>query len=112
MRSHSLALVGLTTGAFLLASCATKPEEIEPIYVSPAAYQNMSCSALAAEAQRVAAEAARLTGQQQETYRRDAAAMTVAWVIAWPALFFIRGDENTALALGQIRGQMVAIEDV
>jgi hypothetical protein len=31
-------------------------------------------------------------------------------VIFWPAAFFLGGDEQSASALGQMKGQMVAVE--
>jgi hypothetical protein len=33
-----------------------------------------------------------------------------AVVIFWPAAFFVGGDKQTAAELGQMKGQMVAIE--
>jgi hypothetical protein len=33
-----------------------------------------------------------------------------AIVIFWPAAFFVGGDKQTAAELGQMKGQMVAIE--
>jgi hypothetical protein len=99
-----------TAAALLLAGCATNPSDIQPTYVSPVLYQNLSCQQLAAEAARVSQEAQVATGQQSQQQGRDAVATTVGVVLFWPALFLIGGDKGNAAQLANLKGQMNAIE--
>jgi hypothetical protein len=48
------------------------------------------------------------TKRKQRT--NDGLATAAAVVIFWPAAFFVGGDKQTAAELGQMKGQMVAIE--
>lgn len=96
----------------LLSGCATSPTSIQASYVSPTAYQAMSCSQLTEEAQRVSQRAVAVTGVQNQRATTDAVAMGVGLVLFWPALFFIGGDKGNAAELASLKGQMQAIEEV
>ena len=109
---HIAPISPFVAGAFLLAGCASKPENVMPSYVSPVMYQSLSCDQLAAEAQRVANQAAVLTGQQSKQRRQDTAATTAAIVIFWPAAFFVGGDDAKTAELARMKGEMQAIEQV
>ena len=73
-------------------------------------YQSYSCDQLAAEGQRVSAQAAELTGTQSQKASGDAVAMGVGLVLFWPALFFIKGDKQAAAQLSALKGQMDAVQ--
>jgi hypothetical protein len=73
-------------------------------------YQSYNCQQLAMEAQAVSARAAALSGAQDSQRTKDVVATTAAVVIFWPAAFLVGGDKQTAAELGQMKGQMVAIE--
>jgi hypothetical protein len=96
--------------AALLAGCATQPKDISAAYVSPMLYDNFTCEQLIAEGQRVSGRAAELTGAQQKKADGDAVAMGVGLILFWPALFFIKGDKETAGELGHLKGEMDAIQ--
>lgn len=100
-----------TLALILLSGCATSPNNVAASYVSPVVYQNFSCAQLAEEAQRVSSRATQVAGVQNQKASRDAAAMTVAMVIFWPALFFVGGDQGNAAELANLKGQMQAIEE-
>ena len=93
-----------------LGACASASSDIAPAYVSPVMYQNHTCQQLAMEAQGISQRAAALSGQQDQKRTNDTIATTAAVVIFWPAAFFVGGDKQTAAELGQMKGQMVAIE--
>lgn len=105
MRIFTLAAVSAA-----LAGCASKSSDITPAYVSPVMFQNHTCQQLALEAQGVSARAAQVSGAQDAKRSNDAVATGVAVVIFWPAAFLVGGDGPTAAELGQLKGQMVAIE--
>jgi hypothetical protein len=96
--------------ATIATGCASKSTDITPAYVSPIMYQNHTCPQLAAEAQGVSARAAQVAGAQDQKRSNDAVATGVAIVVFWPAAFLVGGDGPTAAELGQLKGQMVAIE--
>lgn len=96
--------------AVVLGGCASKSSDITAAYVSPVMYQNHTCQQLALEAQGVSARAAQVSGAQDAKRSNDAVATGVAVVVFWPAAFLVGGDGPTAAELGQLKGQMVAIE--
>lgn len=104
-----LALLSMAVG---LSACATNPDEIEAAYVSPTLYMSLSCNQLREEAIRVSNAAAVAVGAQEEQVAQDAVAMGVGLVLFWPALFFVRGGGTTEAEVAQLRGEMVAIEQV
>jgi hypothetical protein len=88
-----------------LAGCASSAADITPSYISPVQYSSYNC-----QQQAVSARAAALSGAQDSQRTKDAIATTAAVVIFWPAAFLVGGDKQTASELGQMKGQMVAIE--
>jgi hypothetical protein len=96
--------------AATVAGCASNSANIAPAYVSPIMYQNHTCAQLAQEAQGISARAAVVSGAQDQKRTNDAIATTVAVVVFWPAAFLVGGDGPTAAELGQLKGQMTAVE--
>lgn len=94
----------------VLSSCASKPDEIEAAYVSPALYESLSCDRLREEATSVSARAIAASGAQQKKADNDAVAVGVGMVLFWPALFFAKGDGATAAEVSRLKGEMKAIE--
>lgn len=103
-------ILGIAALGAALGGCASASSDITPTYVSPVQYSQYTCQQLALEAQAVSARAASLSGVQDSKRTNDALATTAAVVIFWPAAFFVGGDKQTAAELGQMKGQMVAIE--
>lgn len=100
--------IGLACG--VLASCASRSDNITAAYVSPVAYQGLSCTQLANEAQAVSARAASAAGAQDQKATGDAVAMTVGLVVFWPALFLMSGDGAHAAEVSRLKGEMEAIQ--
>jgi hypothetical protein len=98
-----------TAAAFTLAACAADPATVAPAYVSPVAYAGLDCRALAAEATRLNARIATVTGQQQDAAAADAANAFVAAFIFWPALFLI-GNDDQSPELARLRGEAEALQ--
>lgn len=105
MRIAVVIAIGIT-----LASCASSSGDITATYVSPVVYQSYTCQQLGLEAQAVSARAAALSGAQDSQRTKDTVATTAAVIIFWPAAFLVGGDKQTAAELGQMKGQLVAIE--
>lgn len=102
--------VVVTALAVMLVGCAKNADQIGAVYISPVTYESYTCAQLGEEAQRVTSRAAQSAGVQDQKASNDAVAMGVGLIIVWPALLFIKGnDENTA-ELARLKGQMDAIE--
>lgn len=99
-----------SAAAIGLAGCADKAEDISAAYVSPLAYQGLSCKQIAQEASRVSNRVGEVSGVQNKKAKDDAVATGVALVIFWPAAFFIKGDKQTAAELGRLKGELQALE--
>lgn len=102
--------VVILAATLFLVGCASKASDIAPAYVSPIQYQSYTCQQLAEEAQRVSAAAVAASGAQDSQATKDAVATGVGAVIFWPSLFFIKGDQQNAAYLAQLKGQMEAIQ--
>ncbi len=100
----------LVAASLALAGCASSADNIRPAYISPIQYQNYGCEQIAAEAQRVSARVAEVTGVQDQKANNDAVATGVALVLFWPAAFFISGDGQTAAELSRLKGEFEALE--
>lgn len=107
MKLRMIAAFGMLCG---LAACAENPNSVRTDYVSPAMYTNMSCQQLAVEASNVSNAAHDAAGVQRRHRTQDAVATTAGLVVFWPALLFIHGNDATTAEIGQLKGQMQAIE--
>jgi len=96
--------------AAMVAGCAKEASQVGAMYVSPIAYDSYSCPQLAEEAQRVSARAAQASGVQDQKSTNDAVAMGVGLIVVWPALFFIKGNDENTSQLARLKGEMEAIE--
>jgi hypothetical protein len=104
-------IVGIAIALMIfLMGCASKSENIEPTYLSPQLYGDLSCSQLEAEAQRVSRRAQAAAGQQDKNRKNDIIKTTVGVVVFWPILFANSGDGPVAAELANLKGQMKAIE--
>ncbi|MBU6407750.1 MAG: hypothetical protein KGS44_11535 [Alphaproteobacteria bacterium] len=103
-------IVALACLSLGLAGCASSPNNISPLYVSPMVYQGYSCEQISMELQRIGARVAEVSGQQQRAANNDAVAMGVGLVIFWPALFFLASDNDKREELSRLRGEYDALQ--
>jgi len=96
--------------SLVLSGCASTADSVSATYASPLVYENYNCDQLAAEGARLSAYAVTLTGAQDKKATEDKVKVGVGVILFWPSLFFIKGDSQTAADLGQVRGQMMALE--
>ena len=96
--------------AFGVTGCASNAKNIQPAYISPLQYDTYSCAQLREEAARIGGEAVRVAGVQDSNATKDAVFTTVGIIIAWPVLFALKGDGQTASELARLKGQLDAIE--
>ena len=97
------------TAVASLAACAPDPSTVEATYVSPVAYRGLTCSQLSAEAARLSARLAEVTGKQEVAAVSDAVDAVVSAFIFWPALLWI-GSEDQSPELARLRGEAEALQ--
>lgn len=95
-----------------VAGCATKPDQIQGIYVSPATYSSWSCQAISAERKRVVNKVNELNGTQSKKSSNDAIAMGVGLVLLWPALFFLASESDLEPQIASLKGNYDALTSV
>lgn len=98
--------------AGLLAGCASGAADVKPSYVSPVAYNGLSCNQIKAEAVRISHRVAELSGIQNQKSTNDAVATTVAVVLFWPAVFMVKGDDHNTTELAKMKGEFETLEKV
>lgn len=106
-----LRVVLALAAAAACGGCAKNADQVAAAYVSPILYENYTCPQLAEEAQRVSSRAAQAAGVQDNKATGDAVAMTVGLIVVWPALLFIKGNDETTQELARLKGSMQAIEE-
>ena len=94
------------------SACAKKAENVAAAYVSPLAYEQLSCRQLGEEAGRVSQRAGELSGIQNRKRTGDIVATTAAIVVFWPAAFLVSGDDAQTAELARLKGEFEAIQRV
>lgn len=95
-----------------IAACAENPTTTRAAYVPTAQYENLSCQQLGMEAKNVSNRAHDAANLQRRHRTQDEIKTAAGLVIFWPALLFVRGNDETTAELAQLKGQMQAIEQV
>ena len=95
-----------------VCACATEPAEISTAYVSPLGYQNLSCSQIAAELERVTRRVTDLQVKLQGRADSDKGKMAIGMILFWPTLFFMSGDSPEAAEYSRLKGEREALEKV
>jgi type II secretory pathway component PulL len=93
-----------------LSACASSPKKIQAAYVSPVKYQNYDCDQLAAEQAALVQKANELTGNLNKRRKNDKIMMGVGLVVAWPALFFLKGNGGKKAQLAAVKGDYDAVQ--
>ena len=89
----------------LLAACATRSANVQPLATDPATYANLSCDALYDEADRVRQRAAQVAYAVDERSGNNIIALGLGVTVFWPALLAMRPSGPDAETLAQLRGQ-------
>ena len=94
---------------FIVAGCATSPNEMTASYVSPLIYQSFDCQQLVMESDRVSRRVQSMHAKLDEKESDDSAKMAVGLILFWPALFFLDGDEDGAIEYKRLMGESEAV---
>ncbi len=105
--------VTITLTAFLLAGCASQPEELKSQYVSPLQYKEYNCDQIAGEMQRTSRRINDMFLSLKKTADDDSAQVGIGLILFWPTLFFLEGgDGQEAVEYGRLKGEYEALEMV
>lgn len=97
--------------ALVLVSCASKPENIDALYVSPTRYASLTCDQLNEEFREVQSRVNAMTKKQRKQRKNDKIATGVGLVVFWPALFFLMSDDQKE-ELAMLKGEYEALKAV
>ena len=98
--------------AALLSACsdAKQASEVEANFVSGDKYSGMSCAQLRGEATRLAESMSDLEASVDKAYKQDKNMEAVTWILFWPAVFAMDGNDAEAGRLSQAKGEAEAIK--
>ena len=96
-----------------ISACAKNPDKMQATYISTVQYQDYSCQQLQIEQTRTEPRIAELYDALKGRAKRDKIVTGVGIVVAWPALFFIKGkDKARVREYNRLRGELKAIKEV
>ena len=103
--------VGVCALVLVLGACsdAKKASEVPPAAISTSQYRGMSCSQLRAEATLIRKRTPALEAAVEKAYKHDKNMEAVTWILFWPAVFAMDGNDSESHALSQARGELEAI---
>lgn len=104
--------LGVVIGALLIAGCASSPDKIGAVYVSPLQYQNYDCKQIVMEMERVGRRVGELQSNLKQKADSDSGKMAVGMILFWPALFFLDGNSVEAQEYARLKGERDTLEKV
>ena len=103
----------VSCGIFLLmlqaCSSAQKASEVTAAYVPSTVYSSMSCNNLRAEDLRLRRSVSEISRSVDKEYKNDKTMEAVTWILFWPAVFAMDGNEAEAANLSQAKGEADAV---
>lgn len=95
-----------------MSGCASHSHELKAANVSTAGYEKLSCNELKAEITDSVNRVRDLTGVIDGQAKGDEAAVAVAMILFWPAVFAIDGDTEESAEFSRVKGEINAMEKV
>lgn len=101
----------LLCGALTIGACsdAQKSSEVAASYVPTSKYENMSCRNLRIEGERLRSSLGNLEASVDKAYKQDKNMEAVTWILFWPAVFAMDGNDAEARQLAAAKGEAEAI---
>ncbi|WP_146188686.1 hypothetical protein [Pseudoprimorskyibacter insulae] len=78
-------------------------------YVPSSKYQGLNCSQLREEDRRLRASIEDLTTKVDKSYKHDKNMEAVTWILFWPAVFAMDGNDAEATRLATAKGEADAL---
>ena len=100
----------LITLLFLTAcSSAKQSGQVNKAYVSTAKYNSFTCDQLIQESELIRAREPALAAKVDQHYKSQKNTEAVAWLLFWPAAFWLDDGSKEANELAQVRGELDAV---
>ena len=95
----------------LLAACssAKQSSQINKAYVSTAKYNSFTCDQLIQESELIRAREPAIAAKVDQHYKSQKNTEAVAWLLFWPAAFWLDDGSKEAEKLSQVRGELDAV---
>lgn len=108
--NRKMKIGGLAAASLMLSACATSPNKISAAYVSPMKYDSFDCGQIAVEQAGVEQRTNALYHSLKKRNTNDKWMMGVGMLVAWPALFFLKGNNGVQNAeYAQLKGEYDAL---
>lgn len=99
----------LCAAAVLVAGCATRAADVQPLAVDAAQFRPWSCARLQDEMDRVQQRAVELSWIVDERAGQHVVALGIGLAVFWPALLAMRPDGEESHALALLKGRYEAL---
>lgn len=99
----------LCAAAALVAGCATRAADVQPLAVDAAQFRPWSCARLQDEMDRVQQRAVELSWIVDERAGQHVVALGIGLAVFWPALLAMRPDGEESHALALLKGRYEAL---
>lgn len=105
-------LAYLAAAMIVLAACSKGSDDIVASYVSPAVYNEYTCSQIQQEIIRVNTQVNQMAGKLDDNRETDKAVTAAGIILFWPALFFLGGTKEEEAEFARLKGEFKALEQV
>ena len=96
---------------FVLAGCASQPDNLQATYVSPGTYAKYDCDQLILETNNINRRLSELYASLKKKADNDAVQMGLGLVLFWPVLFALEGGDGPESATySRLKGEHEAIQ--
>ena len=101
----------LLIAVLLLSACSSAKQsgQINKAYVSSAKYNSFTCEQLIQESELIRAREPALAAKVDQHYKSQKNTEAVAWLLFWPAAFWLDDGSKDANQLAQVRGELDAV---
>jgi len=110
--NKTILTIGVISISLLIGGCAQKAESIKATYVSPIAYQNLSCDELKEEVLRVNKRLHTISRQQSKVANKDALSLGTGALVFPPALLLMALGDDQKAEIANLKGQYDTIKNV
>ena len=92
-------------------SDAQKASEVVPASISTTSFSDLSCNQLRSEVRLLEPSIPKLEAAVDKDYKRDKTLEAVTWILFWPAVFAMDGNDGEVGDLSTARGKLKAVEE-
>jgi hypothetical protein len=104
--------VAIVYTSLVLCACASNPKDIEPAYISPLPYENLTCIEIEDELQRINVRTDVLYKSLKKEYKKDDWKVAGGIFIPIILLSLSGGDGPEAMEYARLQGETNALNDI